>query len=129
MQVILHKSSSLLDSKWTWRETSVVSSITQSEFALKRYSYVCIYLALTFYLHAKISHSVKTEASALIVKYHSTKTLAQVERCQNYNVQTATKLWLLLWNDIRISVLIVHERLTDKGVFCCHRAPRVWTLI
>lgn len=70
-----------------------MSSITQSEFALKRYSYVCIYLALTFYLHAKISHSVKTEASALIVKYHSTKTLAQVERCQNYNVQTATKLY------------------------------------
>lgn len=112
-QVILLKSSSLLDSKWTCKETSVgrqlaffilnryVSSITQSEFALKRYSYVCIYLAFVLFTCKDFTQSVKPEASALIVfrikyvnvKYHSSKILAQVERCQNYNVQTLMKLY------------------------------------
>lgn len=109
-QVILCKSWSLLDSKWTCSQQTA-SFLHFKPLSIKHYPKCICIKALFLRLHLFRFHvlypckdftqSVKTETSALIVlkikhvnvKYHSTKILAQVERCQNYNVQTPTKLY------------------------------------
>lgn len=118
-----------------------VSSITQSEFALKRYSYVCIYLAFMFYLHAKISHkvsSLKHLLSSCLELNTSTWNIIPLKFWLKLNaviIITCKLSWsciiiiiIVKWHQ-NFTVLIVHERLTDKCLFCCHRASRVWTLI